>query len=216
MWRFNLARRRLHCLKCFCYDEETTNLLHMKRIFLALSLPADIRDFIANIIEKLRRADKSGAVRWVDPAGAHITLHFLGDQSDGAISAASAAIQPIAARMSFIELETSGLNCFPNQRQPRVIFLETIERGAVNLPAFVRELDQALMALGYKIDNKPWHPHITLGRVKGAWQCLRQLPKFFPRQFTIKELTLFESKLTPRGSKYTIIQSFSFLAEKSI
>jgi 2'-5' RNA ligase len=72
-----------------------------------------------------------------------------------------------------------------------------------------RGLEQALATIGYLPEDRPLHPHLTLGRVRSSrgrdrlTQLLRELAlPAFPI-FQVSELILFRSTLTPQGSIYT-------------
>jgi len=66
------------------------------------------------------------------------------------------------------------------------------------------DIHNALKKLNLTLDDKPWKPHITLGRIKDTGESLRGMDKISPApiQWTADKLELIESKLTPTGPKY--------------
>jgi 2'-5' RNA ligase len=82
----------------------------------------------------------------------------------------------------------------------------------VPLAQLYQRLEKAFAALGYLPEGRPFNPHLTLGRVKSPVnrhrlaQALEQLPALKWPPFTVSELILFRSTLTPQGSIYTPLQ----------
>jgi 2'-5' RNA ligase len=72
-----------------------------------------------------------------------------------------------------------------------------------------QKLEKAFAALGYPPEGRPFQPHLTLGRVKSPANreklamLLMKLPPLDWPAFTVRELILFQSILSPQGSKYT-------------
>ena len=85
------------------------------RTFVAVELPDDARAAIAAAQDELRGAlgERGGSIRWVDPAGSHLTLKFLGDTPELAVAGIEVALRGALARTGAFELRTGALGCFP-------------------------------------------------------------------------------------------------------
>jgi 2'-5' RNA ligase len=103
---------------------------------------------------------------------------------------------------------------FPNARRPRVLWLGASEGGEA-LVLLAKSLDEALRREGFGPPEKPFAPHLTLGRVRdvgsgGASVAETFLAGAFPGSaFEVPALSLIHSKLDPRGSIYTPIGTFA-------
>jgi 2'-5' RNA ligase len=69
-------------------------------------------------------------------------------------------------------------------------------------------IETGMEALGFKREERAFHPHVTLGRVKSQRRIetlLRRIESitFESQPVTINEITLMKSTLTPAGSIYT-------------
>ncbi len=182
------------------------------RLFVALDIDPEIRKRIAEF--RNRMLDYAPDVRWVGPETFHVTLQFLGETQK--LNEIRSALQQM--RGSAIELSFRGAGFFPNPQSPRVFWIgiESDER----LQELANAIAGALQPLGFKRDAGPFKPHLTLARagsgrpkpVRGehAAAGLRavrvKLEGLPPAEFgtmTAREFCLYQSTLSPAGSKYT-------------
>ena len=182
----------------------------MTRAFVALLLDDLVRASVDAEIERLR--PWSQAVAWVPPANLHVTLKFLGEQSDARLSDATAALAEAASDASPFDLAFHGLGAFPGLERPRILWIGMAE-GAVAARAVQASLDAALERRGFPRDDRPWHPHLTIGRVFDDRRWRREAgPGLLPaimeasrRAFgtvTVSHVSLMRSDLSPRGARY--------------
>ena len=75
-----------------------------------------------------------------------------------------------------------------------------------------RDIDSALEPLGWEVENRPFQPHLTVGRVKDSQAVAGQRWPNELKSLLIPALAihLIESELTPNGPIYTVRHS-SFL-----
>ena len=92
------------------------------RAFIAIELPADVKDLIAANIERLKGLVPR-EVKWVDPRIAHLTLAFLGNVSDNRLPALSRIVDCVGGACPPFSIKAGPLGAFPNDRRPRVIWL---------------------------------------------------------------------------------------------
>jgi len=182
------------------------------RIFLAISLPPEVLANIELLQNRLKRS-LQGDIRWVRPAGIHLTLKFFGEVTPEAVEKITAVVAgPAAATAPFV-LEARGLGAFPDMNRPRVIWLGVAgETGA--LLSLQRNLEQALSGAGFPREERPFRAHLTLGRVKvpkgilGLARAVETGGDEGAGKIPVGEVTLFESELTPRGAIYTRLAAF--------
>lgn len=186
------------------------------RAFIAVELPADVQAQLDSVIQRLRAA-RAAAVRWVPVSNIHLTLKFLGDSDPADLTRLGGLLEGIAARCRPAELVVGGLGCFPNNRQPRVIWV------GMQIPPQIKEMQQSTEAaaqrIGYAREERPFSPHLTLGRVQknASREEVAQIAGALSAvtvgelgRFEAGGITLFRSDLRPTGSIYTPLGHFPF------
>jgi 2'-5' RNA ligase len=135
----------------------------MTRTFVAVELEDPARAYLAREIGRLGRA--LPRVRWVDPAGIHLTLAFLGELDDARLAAVEAAAE-IAARAAHpFTLEVAGLGTFGPPTAPTVVWAG-VGGNLPRLGALRETLTVALEVRGFARDARPFSPHLTLARLR--------------------------------------------------
>jgi RNA 2',3'-cyclic 3'-phosphodiesterase len=181
----------------------------MIRAFLAIELPDDLRSGLAQVQEELKRSRAD--VRWVAPGNIHLTLKFFGNVPDDEIDGLAQAAREAAAETAPLRLKATVAGAFPSPTAPRVVWLG-LGGDLVPLTQLFYRLEKAFAALGYPPEGRAFNPHLTLGRVKSPAnrerlaKMLAKLPPVDWPPFEVKELILFQSVLSPKGSTYTPLQ----------
>src|SRR2546428_1507818 len=120
--------------------------------------------------ESLRRSGEG--VSWVKPDNLHYTLRFLGELGeDGAGRAAEAAREAAEPRQAF-EASLGAFGAFPNSRRASVLWISLAE-GSTPMVELARALEEALRRRGFDRADRPFSPHLTLGRVRARNPDLR-------------------------------------------
>jgi RNA 2',3'-cyclic 3'-phosphodiesterase len=176
------------------------------RLFFAVELPEKVRAILGRL-----RTDESRAYRWVDADLLHLTLAFLGEQADERLPALE-RIGASAARSSRPgRLHLGEAGQFGSARAPRVLWVDV--RGDVDrILALQRALAAELAREGFPTEERQFKPHITLARrrenASGAaphgWP-----PTVEVASFELNELTLMQSRLSPRGPTYNPLGRFN-------
>lgn len=181
------------------------------RAFIALEIPAEIKKALELQTANLRQRAGS-LVRWVSPENTHLTLKFLGDIPAGGVEALAQAIQAVCSQQSGFEITTGGVGCFPNLRQPCVIWIG-LEDAPELFPLQAR-LDAATAALGYPAEARVFSAHLTIGRVreqitpvdlKKLIDILAEKATAGRGSFPAQYVTLFKSELRPDGPRYSAL-----------
>ena len=177
----------------------------MIRAFLAIDLPTSLRPVLSWAQEELK---KSGAdVKWVPVGNIHITLKFFGNITETQVEDIGEAVTALAANQDPFTLTVTDAGAFPSPKNPRVVWLGV--GGELDVvQEFYRRLEIAFAALGFPPEDRPFSPHLTLGRVKSPegrtelTQSIVHLPPPEAAPFQVGEVVLFRSNLTPRGATY--------------
>jgi 2'-5' RNA ligase len=182
----------------------------MLRAFLSIDLPASLQPLLSQVQNTLK---KSGAdVRWVPVGNIHLTLKFFGNIPEAAVDTISAAAHQVASRLAPFTLQITSLGAFPSIHSPRVVWLGALE-ATNTLAQLYRGLEEAFHAIGYPLEDRAFHPHLTLGRLRsntGRAQLSQLLAEHSPPAFPavpVNALTLFRSTLTPQGSIYSPLKA---------
>ena len=183
------------------------------RTFIAIEIPAELKKAIIQQSASLRRA-AGGSVRWVAPENIHLTLKFLGEISPSNLEMLTQTLKTEASQQTPFDIKIETLGAFPNPRRPRVIWVGLDAPPA--LARFQHGLEAATARLGYPPEDKPFSPHLTIGRVRDQvpadeMQALRTALESAKigllGAFTVQAVKLFKSDLLPGGSVYTCLFS---------
>jgi 2'-5' RNA ligase len=186
------------------------------RLFIAIDLGLAAREALRAAQDECRRLDLP--VRWVEPAGAHLTLKFLGDTDRALVAPLGEALRAVAADHRPFALRTAAPGVFPTLRRPRVLWLG-LDGDRDRLDRLHRALDAALVPLGFAPETRPFSPHLTLGRVRDdrAREMAAAAPRLdaaFARlaarpgaPLPVEAIHLIRSELRPGGARYTTLVS---------
>jgi len=177
------------------------------RSFLAFELPLQIKEQLGEISKELQQSHLP--VRWVKVENIHLTIVFLGSVTEETIAGVKLKAGSIAEKFSAFQIRLNGVGTFPNWRRPRVLWIG-LDGEIGGLSDLRDELQGALEELGFRPENRPFRPHLTLGRFKGAVNRDEELKWILDKFHDIssdddylKELVLFKSDLRPAGPIYT-------------
>lgn len=193
------------------------------RLFIAVPLPEAVRGFVAEIVDDLKGED--WPVRWVDADSGHLTLHFLGDTPPENAELLRLALGDVIQPHEAFDLRTADLGAFPAMKRPRVLWLG-LWGPAHRLESIRNDIGAVLEEFEFELDEKPFHPHITLGRLRDTRNVrVRDLPQKIrsrfdalaeqgivthdkPIPFPIREVQLVRSHLSHEGARYEVIQHY--------
>jgi RNA 2',3'-cyclic 3'-phosphodiesterase len=179
------------------------------RLFIAFPLEASISDQLGRIITSLRQM--GGDVKWVDSKNIHLTACFLGETDQTKVPAVNKVIDEIASQHKKVSTSIAQIGAFPSMARPRVIWVGMNE-SADELASTADSLVGKIRRLGFALDDKPFKPHLTLGRVREGGR-MGELAEymttfaFAPIPVHFDKLTLYKSTLTPQGPIYEGLHS---------
>ena len=174
---------------------------HNMRLFLAIDLPKEIKDYVFELEKKIKEAK----ITWVSKKNLHLTLKFLGEIKEKNIPELKKQLQIIHPKL---KLKISTMGFFPNNKDPKVIWLGL-------------EPEEEVISLQQKIDGElltqfpseqKFQAHLTLGRIKS----IRRKEDFFQsvksiqleqKEFEVISFQLMKSELTKLGPIYEILEN---------
>lgn len=180
------------------------------RLFVAIPVPGSVEEALADARRRL--GPSLPGVRWTAPGRLHLTLKFLGETRPDRRGPVEEALHGAFLTERACEIELSGLGAFDEDGRPRVLWAG-VARGADALRRAAVRLDDALAAVGVSREDKPYLPHITLGRFRPGARPPAPgfLAGFSPARFgsfTAMGAVLMESRPGPDGPSYTNLRTF--------
>lgn len=175
------------------------------RLFVAINLPADVRQAIWEAAEPLREDDYP--VKWVGPDAIHLTLKFLGQVAAPREREIVEALNDAVQGARRFQLSIDGFGAFPTADRPRVVWVGC--EAAPPLELLQHRVEQEMDRLGFPVEGRAFRPHLTLGRAtraarvrafQGMAGALAELS--FQADVVVDSVDLMESRLSPKGARY--------------
>ncbi len=186
-------------------------LMEKIRSFIAVDIPSSLRARIGLLQEELR--ETKADVRWTRPEGIHLTLKFLGPVTPEELEKISSAVAPVILGQGTFSLGVHGTGSFPSDRNPRVVWIG-IREGLDEITRLQKLVDDGAAAAGFPPENRPFSPHLTLGRVRSPKgkpaliEAVERNREVDLGDFDVREVCLFRSDLRPSGAVYTKLKVF--------
>jgi 2'-5' RNA ligase len=183
----------------------------MPRCFAAILLSAEARQAVAEEIERLRPLSR--AVAWVPARNLHLTLRFLGEQAEERLPLILEALAEAGRDAAPFSLTLQGLGAFPGFEKPRILWVGVAD-GALEARGLQARVEAALEARGFGRESRPWHPHLTIGRIfdERRWrreaaldlrQAVARAGGLRLATLPVASLALMRSELSPAGARYS-------------
>jgi RNA 2',3'-cyclic 3'-phosphodiesterase len=174
--------------------------MNMVRTFIAIPLSETILSTIGKAQRQL--AENLPDVRWVRPETIHLTLAFLGDISQESLESIGDSMLSIGKFFAPFEVRIAGLGAFPSRARPRVVWLG-VER-CTPLMQLQAMLAKNLADMNQPGDDRPYTPHLTLGRSRQSVHAVsRDLERFASLEIgslSVDRMVLYESQLLRGGA----------------
>jgi 2'-5' RNA ligase len=194
----------------------------------ALADPAPLRLFVAlNVADALRarlhaaaaplRALLGDAASWPPAASLHLTLRFLGAQPPALVPPLADALRAAAAGAEPMTLHATEAGAFPSLDRPRVLWI-----GLAAHPTLARLhglVDDACAGLGLGREPRPFHPHVTVGRVRPGRRppALRAAAAAVrpALDLPVSTLDLMQSHLSAAGARHVCLAALPLGAARA-
>ena len=183
----------------------------MKRIFIAVKIDAGKN--LLNMISDLKTTLKDERVKWTEFINFHITLAFLGDTEEDKIKTINKMLKSACVGSGEFEIVIKGAGVFKNFRDPRVIW--TGIEHSEKLNELFKSVKHGLKEAGMTIEDRPFSPHLTLGRIKSIhdFDAFKTLVEGYTnlelQNQEVTEVILYESLLFHSGPVYKPLGRFA-------
>jgi 2'-5' RNA ligase len=179
------------------------------RLFAAIDIDSQVREQIERIQQQLKRELnlKGREVKWVRPGQIHLTLKFLGEVPDDAITEVCEVVTQTAARHSGFDIQVRGVGVFG--RPARVVWV-----GIEPCPELMKlqsELEREFEKIGWARESRAFAGHLTICRVKtsaAGKKLADAIEKWNDEIFGsvwVRQAVLYESRLSSAGPEYSVV-----------
>lgn len=181
------------------------------RTFIAIEVPEEIQARLRELQDEWKK--ERAKVTWVKPGNIHLTLKFLGDVPEDKMELVQQGVKRATEGLTSFTMAVKNVGAFPSLTRPRVLWVGIEEpTGKVNLLA--SRIEDEMTKLGFEKENRPFSPHLTLGRVKiptGAERLAEKVEatSFDAGEFVVNEVVVMRSDLKPTGAVYTPLKRFA-------
>lgn len=131
----------------------------MKRVFVALPLPDEVRANLARLGGGL--GGGSAGVLWAEPQNLHLTLRFIGDTDEGRIRDLEDELETITEPAFQFDIE--GLGQF-GDNNPRILWAGI--KDDETLQHLQKKIELTVVRCGFEAETRKFTPHITLARLR--------------------------------------------------
>jgi 2'-5' RNA ligase len=133
----------------------------------------------------------------------------------------SQQLKEIASRHPPWTIWLMGFGAFPSVRRPGVLWVGVAEdAGRAALITLAKEIDAAMAPIGFPPEPRPFHPHLTLARVR-APRHLPPVAEWLEHHradrlavVDIQQVALMKSERGTGGSVYTAISYCDLSAKR--
>jgi 2'-5' RNA ligase len=172
-----------------------------------VELPAEVRARLEDHVRRLRKEVPDVAASWSRVENIHLTLKFFGNVEVKRIEMISEAAERAVKEFSTFQIAVGGTGVFPRASRPQVFWVGVVDQTG-RLSALQEKFEKECAAEGFPKEDRAYKPHLTIARLRKP-DGGRQLAeahlqmKFEPVEINVRELVIFRSELSPKGSKYT-------------
>ncbi|MBS1270492.1 MAG: RNA 2',3'-cyclic phosphodiesterase [Gammaproteobacteria bacterium] len=166
------------------------------RLFFAIWPDSTIR---ARLLEWSEAIRTDPGARPVPGPNLHITLVFLGAQDSPQTEAVRRVATEITWSRASLVLDRIGY-----WKRSRIIWAGSRE-GSASLSALAADLYKGLRRIGFRIEERPIVPHVTL------YRKAQRRPKWCERsiEWSVEQFCLVKSRLSSAGAQYEVLERWS-------
>lgn len=180
------------------------------RLFIAVTIPEEVKAKIAEAQSELRRALPERSVRWTKREQFHLTLRFLGNVDAPRVEALEEALRAACRGFSALRLSARGIGFFPDLRFPRVAWVRVSDQ-ANQLARLQQAVEVSTREFTPEEPGEAFTGHVTLARIKRirrpeAEALGKTAAGMAERRFgewTAYKVELMRSELSPKGALHT-------------
>jgi RNA 2',3'-cyclic 3'-phosphodiesterase len=180
------------------------------RAFVAVEISEEVRRGLEVVEDALRKAGAN--VGWVAPENIHLTIVFLGDMFQSAVAAMAERLDAVTAGIAPFQYQVRGTGYFGSSRSPRVIWAG-VEGAGSSLALLQEGAAAAAQELEFRREDRPFKPHLTLGRVRSRRRVDELTSALASHKDTgfglvgVVRLLLMQSELEHQGVRYSVLHA---------
>jgi 2'-5' RNA ligase len=186
------------------------------RLFIAVTLPDEVKAKIEAAQAELRRALPGPGARWTRREQFHLTLKFLGDVDASRVQPLEEAVHAACRGFGALHLRAEQIGFFPDLRYPRVVWA-----GVRDETDQLARLQQAVDAATRDFTTEPkeehFTGHVTLARIKAIKRSEAEslgkaaagMTERLFGQWTAGEVELMRSVLSSKGARHTSLAAIA-------
>lgn len=179
------------------------------RLFVGVPVAVPVAQALAATCETLARRARHHDVRiaWIAPASYHVTLAYFGPARPDAVSAVIDRLRAIAAGARPLRWKTARLGAFASPARATVVWAG-VDEPTGELARLAGAVAAMGEELGFPRDRRPYHPHVTIGRLRTPAAVAEVLLPLSEQTFSetrCDSLTLYETVTKSTGSEYRVV-----------
>lgn len=183
-----------------------------KRLFVGVRVSVQTANALAAAAETLQRRARDARIelKWVAPVNYHVTLKFLGWTRDDTIGAVRDALDGALTGVAPLSFRTARLGAFGSLDKASVVWAGV---DGNRLDEVGARVEDAMAALGFSRESRPFHAHVTLARLPESRPVKDLVLPLSEQMFSdtrIDGVTLFESETKSSGSVYRELHRIGF------
>jgi len=185
------------------------------RTFVAL--PVEGLLYLEIWASELQKRQGAARIKWNPLHQWHLTLKFIGDVDEKELEVLRESLHIALTGFPPGEVIFEGSGFFGHPEAPKVVWAGV--RPDDYLDRLKRKVEEGASVLDLRSDDRPFRPHLTLGRIKSIKNpalLTREVEKnreTFWGEEPVDHVTLFKSKLTSEGPVYSVIEQFALNAQ---
>ena len=180
--------------------------------FIRSFFAIDISDPLLSLLESIQRTlhqKLKSPVKWVDISKIHLTIKFISDLDAAHLGSIEKQIRAEISPIHSFQLRPTRIGVFPNQRNPRVIWV-----GVNHPPELIKIAEiteRVCCSFGYPAEDRKFSPHLTLARIRNSLpeddasrlrQFINDLTWEDNYGISVSSIRMYESQLSPSGPRY--------------
>jgi 2'-5' RNA ligase len=183
------------------------------RAFVALDLDSLSVRRVARLADRLRMGSGAPSASWTPPGKMHVTLKFMAALPADRIAPLEQALRPLVEGKSAPAAVPIRLDAFPTPDEAQIIVAELLDASG-RVAKLAEKVERIAVKLGLPAEERPFRPHVTLARLKRAYDARRWLRPELAEcagDCRVGGLTLYRSELEADVSTYVPVAQFSFV-----